>query len=139
MRKKTLALAVAAVAVLAGCSSEADVSIENNVKAAENFEVMRRIVFINGITDTYLLEIEGRCSWETPNGVIEVVCKLGEDADGRAEIVRHSMLISDNVTFVSEQLEPGSVDTFHYRLNFRPEVILPYIDLETSIDIEGDG
>lgn len=139
MNKKILAGAAVAALVLTGCSSEADVAMENNKKASENFEILRRVVFINGITDTYLLEIEGACSFEDGGGNVQVVCKQGETPDGRALTVRHVMGLSDNVTYVVEQLEPEPVDIFHYRLNFRPEVILPYIDLETSIDVEGDG
>ena len=49
------------IAVTAGaltaCSSDADVASENLSKAADNFEVQRRIVFFNGITDEYRLTI----------------------------------------------------------------------------------
>lgn len=58
--KRTLVPALAVLA-LAGCSSDADVASDNLSKAAEQFEVNRRIVFFNGITDKYLLTIEGRC------------------------------------------------------------------------------
>ena len=37
--------------VATGCSSDADVASENLSKAADNFEVNRRIVMFNGITD----------------------------------------------------------------------------------------
>lgn len=139
MRKAPYVILAAAALLVTGCSSEADVALDNNVNAAENFEIQRRIVFINGITDTYLLEIEGRCSYEADGVTVQVVCKTGEDADGQTLIMRHTMVRSDNVTVVVEQLEAEPVDTYHYRLNFRPEVIAPYIDLETSVDVEQDG
>ena len=41
------------------CTSEADVASHNVSKAADQFSVQRRVVFFNGITDTYLLSIEG--------------------------------------------------------------------------------
>lgn len=124
--------------ILAGCSA-ADTSILNNKQAAENFELQRRIVFVNGITDSYLLEIEGRCSFEDEGTYVEVVCKTGVADNGQALTLRHVMGLSDNVTYVVEQLEENEVDTYHYRIVFRPETIAPYIDLQTSGDLEGDG
>jgi len=38
---------------LTGCVSDADVASENLSKSAEQFEINRRIVFFNGITDKY--------------------------------------------------------------------------------------
>ena len=49
---------------LAGCQRDAQVASWNLSKAADNFEINRRVVFYNGITDSYMLTIEGRCSIE---------------------------------------------------------------------------
>lgn len=138
---KALAAALAVVILMTGCASDsqADVAMENNRVAAENMEILRRIVFVNTITDTYLLEIEGLCSWELAGSKVDVICKTGVAEDGQMETVRHSIIRSDNVSVVVEQLEANAVDTFHYRVMFRPEIIAPYIDIETSIDAEGDG
>ena len=126
--RKIAALALAGLAVLgvAACSSSADVASENISKAADNFEIQRRIVFVNGITDKYLLVIEGRCSLGNFDAEREltVTCKVGPDA-----YKKHFLGLSDNVTYVVEQLEAASVSEFHYRVNFRPEVIVPDIRL----------
>ena len=114
---------------LAACSdSEADTANENLSKAAENFEVPRRIVGINGITDEPLFSIEGFCSYEVPdNGTFEAICK---NEDGTIE--RTTLYLSDNVTFVSTQLRGVKVDLFNPRIIFRPETIIPDFDLSTS-------
>lgn len=108
------------------CSSDADVASKNISKAAEQFEVMRRIVFFNGITDKYLLTIEGRCSVETGDsllsGSLEVTCKTGPDSYNKSFLG-----LSDNVSFFVEQLADIDVSTFHYRVIFKPEVIIPDI------------
>ena len=62
---------------LVGCEDDAQVASRNVSKAADNFEVMRRVVFMNGITDQYLLEIVGRCSIEDQKNQLEVICKVG--------------------------------------------------------------
>lgn len=131
--KKIFAGAVALVAALTmvGCSSEADMTSNNLSKEAENFQIDRRIVFFNGITDTYLLTIEGRCSIEAgTTGVanaLEVTCKVSEDG-----YKKHFLGLSDNVSYFVEQLESADVSAYHYKVFFRPESILPDIDLETS-------
>lgn len=131
MRKTTkmlagVAAAAAAGIMLTGCS-EADTSSHNLSEAADNFEILRRIVFFNGITDTYLLEIQGFCSITDEGSQLEVTCKIGDD-----EYEKHFLGLSDNVSYFAEQLEPESVDPFHHRIIFRPETIVPDIDLETS-------
>jgi len=63
--------------VLTGCGSDASIASRNLSKAADMFEINRRIVFYNGITDSYLLTIEGRCSIEPTKFQLEVTCKTG--------------------------------------------------------------
>lgn len=63
--KQLILLSLTAIIIfitLAGCTSEADTASYNLSKSADTFEVQRRIVFFNGITDKYLLTIEGLCS-----------------------------------------------------------------------------
>ncbi len=126
------ALAVGILVAAVGCSSPSDVASQNLSEAAENFEINRRVVFFNGITDTYLLEIEGRCSIE-PDGVdgqLEVTCRTGED-----EYKKHFLGLSDNVTYFVEQIEGVEVSTYNYRVRYRPQTIIP----DTSLDIEGQS
>jgi len=110
-----------------GCSSDADMVSQNLSKEAEDFKVERRVVFFNGITDTYLLSIEGRCSIEDDGGQLEVTCKLGED-----QYKKHFLGLSDNVSYFVEQLESNKVDPYHYKVFFRPESIIPDVDVKTS-------
>lgn len=129
LRLKIAALiAVTTVAVgLAGCSPDAEVASQNLSKAADNFEIDRRVVFFNGITDTYLLSIEGRCSITDEGHQLEVTCKVGDK-----EFKKHFLGLSDNVSYFVEQLESADVSQYHYRVIFKPEQILPDIDLRTS-------
>lgn len=119
--------ASAAVVTLGACSTEADTSSRNLSVAADNFEIERRIVFINGITDSYLLEIQGFCSIADDGGQLEVTCKVGDDA-----YEKHFLGLSDNVTYMSEQIESESVDPYRPRIIFRPESVVPDVDVETS-------
>jgi hypothetical protein len=135
MRKLTKALVAAAGAATFGVTltacTAADTASHNISTAAENFEVLRRIVFFNGITDTYLLTIEGRCNIEDEGNQLEVTCKIA-DGDGENAYTKHFLGLSDNVTYFVEQMEVIDVDEFHHRIIFRPETIVPDIDFQTS-------
>jgi hypothetical protein len=131
MKKTHAALAsVLLIGGLAACSTEADTVNKNLSKEAESFKVQRRIVFVNGITDKYLLSIEGRCSIENDGSKVDVICKVGD------KYKRNTLGLSDNVTYVSEQLELADVDPNHYKVIFRPQTIVPDIDFQSSADAE---
>lgn len=118
------ALTVGTTVLLAGCS-DADVASSNISKAADQFEIARRVVFYNGITGDYILSVEGLCSLGNFDsaGELTVTCKTGPKA-----YKKHFLGLSDNVTFFAEQLEGVDVSTYHYRVIFKPQTILPDID-----------
>jgi hypothetical protein len=125
MKKTILILAVAAAA-LAGCS-DADIASNNLSKAADNFEVNRRVVFYNGITGDYMLTIEGLCSLGNQDtaGKVSITCKTGPGA-----FKKHFLGLSDNVTFFVEQLEPLAANAYRYRVIFKPISIIPDIEVK---------
>lgn len=123
-------IAAASAMALAGCQDDAKIASQNISKAADNFEINRRIVFINGITDNYLLSIEGRCAFEVESGAkpkVAVTCKTGPSA-----FKKHTLGLSDNVTFFSEQMEAADVSVFHYRVTFKPQSLLRDYDFRGS-------
>lgn len=119
---------VVALAALAGCT-DADIASQNLSKAADMFEINRRVIFYNGITGGYMLSIEGLCSLGNTDGPKEltVTCKTGEGA-----FKKHFLGLSDNVTYFVEQLEPQNVSTYHYRVVFKPQTIIPDVDFRGS-------
>ena len=119
------------MATVVACADDAQVASRNVSKAADNFEVQRRVVFMNGITDNYLLEILGRCSIEDQVNQLEVICKVGPGA-----YKKHFLGLSDNVTYFVEQLEPVEASAYHYRVTFKPQVIIPDFDFRGDT---GDG
>lgn len=127
--KKLLIAIIILVMVLTACT-EADTISHNLSKAADSFEVQRRVVFFNGITDKYLLTIEGLCSLGNNDGAkkLTVTCKVGENS-----YKKHFLGLSDNVSFFVEQTDASYADPFHYRVMFRPQSIIPDIDLQTSV------
>ena len=112
-----------------GCSDDAQVASYNNAKASDNFGIERRVVFFNGITNDYLLEIVGKCSIkaDTMDRQLEVICKTGDE-----QYKKHFLGLSDNVAYFVEQLEPNYASAYHYRVTFKPQEILPDIDLRVD-------
>ncbi len=113
-----------ALAVLAGCT-DADIASTNLSKAADMFEIDRRIVFYNGITGDYILTVEGRCSLGNfdSNRQLSVTCKTGPNA-----FKKHFLGLSDNVTYFAEQTETADVSVYRYRVIFKPVTIIPDVD-----------
>lgn len=121
------ALVAMALALSVGACSDADIARNNLSRAADQFEINRRIIFYNGITDSYMLTIEGLCSLggaESLKDAVTVTCKTGPSV-----YKKHYLGLSDNVTYFAEQIEPAAVNTYHYRVIFKPAAIVPDIDL----------
>ena len=105
-------LILAASAVISGCSSDANVASYNISKAADQFEINRRVIFYNGITGEYILAIEGYCSLGNSDkaGQLSVTCKTGP-----SDFKKHFLGLSDNVTYFAEQIEPAKASVYHYK------------------------
>ena len=123
---KRILFVMAVMALLLSSCRAADVASNNLSVAADNFEITRRIVFYNGITGDYILVIEGACSlgnYDT-SGSLSVTCKTGPHA-----FKKHYLGLSDNVTYFAEQIESVPASAWHYRVIFRPSVILPDVEV----------
>lgn len=125
----TIALAIICVSLLAACHNDASVVSSNLSKAADNFEIKRRVVFYNGITGAYMLSIEGLCSIGSASETkaVTVTCKTG-----LGTYKKHFLGLSDNVTYFAEQIDGANASPYHYRVIFKPEVIIPDIELRTQ-------
>lgn len=128
--KKLLIVFVVIAVMLAGCEKPADVASKNLSLEADNFRIERRIVFYNGITDSYMLTIEGKCALGNNDGYGEltVTCKTGPDS-----YKKHFLGLSDNVTYFVEQIDSADVNTYQYKVIFRPTTIIPDI----AVDLPG--
>lgn len=115
--------AAGAALTLTACTTDADVASENVSKAADNFEVNRRIVMFNGITDAVLLEIVGPCSIKAEPKQLEVICKTDKG------FKKHFLGLSDNVSYLVEQGSPVKASTSQYRVTVKPSTVVPDFDV----------
>ena len=126
--KKTLLLTSAlSVLLLSGCD-DASVASRNLSKAADNFEIARRVVFYNGITGEYILSVQGLCSVSDSGRSVSFTCK-----DAKGGYVKHMLGLSDNVTYFSEQLSAHDVSVYNYRVTFKPDAIIPDFNMRSQL------
>lgn len=128
--KKIVSMAIVSLMLAAsgtGCT-EAERASYNLSQQADNFNTYRRITVINCITGDVLLQMEGRCSITADNNdhQLEVVTEY-EKGQYNKQIIG----LSDNVTYLVEDLEVKNIDEYHYYINFNPKMWLPEI---TKID-----
>lgn len=129
MKTKILTLLlVSAVTLLSACNDDADIASRNLSKAADNFEIARRVVFYNGITGDYILSVQGLCSVSNNGRSVSFTCKNSE-----GKYVKHMLGLSDNVTYFSEQLSAHDVSVYQYRVKFKPDAIIPDFNIRSQL------
>jgi hypothetical protein len=126
MKKILLLLSMIVVLSVSSCK-DADIVSHNLSEAADQFQIYRRVVFYNGITDTYMLSVEGFCSIrvDTSSDQLELTVKVDE-----GKYFKHFLGLSDNVTYFVEQLDGKNVSPNHYKVIFKPSVIVPEIEMK---------
>lgn len=135
MKKVLLLVALLGTTLLlVGCSDDADIAKQNLTKAADNFEISRRVVMFNSISNTIMMITEGKCSVNAGTLRTSVICKVGE-----GQYIRNFYGKSDNTVYFVEQMEPVPVNVYHYRRTFKPQTIIPDIDFRGSAKALGDA
>lgn len=124
------AIALPMVLAASTCDTDANVASRNLSKAAEMFEITRRILFVNGITGDVLHVIEGRCSIEVQMAQrqLEVTCKR----DANNNFTKDFLGLSDNTFYVVTQMVGVPVSTYHYRSIVKPQSIIPDFDVRIN-------
>lgn len=126
MKKKLLGVLLAGVltiGALTGCETEASRVDYNLTQEADNFNVVRQLTVINCIEGDVLFQMTGKMSItaDVNDNQLEIIV---ED-DGT--YVKHFVGLSDNVTYVVEDLNLGdnAVSKYKYTLNFNPNMWIP--------------
>lgn len=128
MKKTTIKSAVFAVTLaalagsLCGCTQANKVSY-NLSQDADNFNSIRQITVINCLQGDVLFQMTGKCSItaDTEDNQLEIIV---EDENGNYK--KHFIGLSDNVTYVVEDITGSNVEKYHYTLNFNPKMWLPF-------------
>lgn len=124
--KKRLMVILMAVTMLmsvAGCGTEAGRVSYNLSQQADNFNVVRQLTVINCIEGDVLFQMSGKMSItaDRDDNQLEII------VEDNGTYVKHFVGLSDNVTYVVEDLNLGAnaVSKYKYTLNFNPNMWIP--------------
>ena len=123
MKKRILviALLIATVAMMGGCSHRQATRVSQNVSLeADNFNVIRRLTVLNARSDKPMFELIGAFSFELSNNRIVATVETGHN-----EYKKHSVGLGEWTLWVVEDLGGANVSKYHYEANFLPEMIVP--------------
>lgn len=131
--KKTIIAALVSLLIIAmvsccltGCR-EATRASYNVSKQADNFNIVRQVTVIDCINGDIMFQMTGKMSVyaDTEDNQLEVIVEDG------GTYTKHIIGLSDNVTYVVEDLNLGKNDVskYHYTINFNPKMWVP-VDAE---------
>ena len=126
-KKKVLAIILAmtllVTVLFSGCNdTEASRVSYNLSQEADNFNVMRQVTVINCIQGDTIFQMTGRMSIkaDTDDHQLEVTVETA------AGVYQKKIIgLSDNVTYLVDDLGPMTVDQYSYSLNYNPKMWLP--------------
>lgn len=125
LKSKTLktfgaTMLAATLLALSGCSEAERVS-SNLALESDNFNVVRKVTVLNAITNDTMFEMTGKMSIkaDTADKQLEIV------VEDNGKYQKHIIGLSDNVSYVVQDLDVKDVDKYHYSINFNPKMWVP--------------
>ena len=129
--KKIIIIVIAIIMIFTFTAcTEADRVSYNLSKQADNFNIVRQLTVINCIEGDVLFQMTGKLSIYADSTANQLEITVEDDGT----YVKHFVGLSDNVTYVVEDLNLGAneVNKYKYTLNFNPNMWIPvnveYID-----------
>lgn len=131
--KKKIAIALLSMAMtftFSACTEtdQAEIVEYNITKEADNFNIVRQLTVINCIQGDVLFQMTGKMSITADRGdnQLEII------VEDEGTYVKHFVGLSDNVTYIIEDLNLGSneVSRYKYTLNFNPNMWIP-VEIKT--------
>lgn len=129
--KKIIIIVIAIIMIFTFTAcTEADIASYNLSKQADNFNIVRQLTVINCIEGDVLFQMTGKLSIYVDTTANQLEITVEDDGT----YVKHFVGLSDNVTYVVEDLNLGAneVNKYKYTLNFNPNMWIPvnveYID-----------
>lgn len=113
--------------LMVGCETEADRVSYNLSQEADNFNVVRQLTVINCLQGDVLFQMTGKMSIkpDMEENQLEIIV---ENEDGTH--TKHFVGLSDNVTYVVEQISGEYVNKYKYTLVYNPRMWAPVPDIK---------
>lgn len=112
---------------LTSCETEAQRVSYNLSQQADNFNDVRQLTVINCLQGDVLFQMTGKMSInaDMSDRQLEVIVECDN-----GEYKKHFIGLSDNVTYVVEDITSDDVNKYKYTLNFNPNMWIP-VNVET--------
>lgn len=126
MKRMLLVIVLSAgIFVLAACN-DADVASHNLSQDADNFKVLRKVTFINTVSDEVLYTVEGNfsISADTDDNQLEITAKTGED-----KFQKHFLGLSPTTVYIVEQMEWQETNKYNFKITIKPSALVPELDV----------
>lgn len=123
MKNRIIALLMSMyIAILITGCTEADKVSANLSTQADNFNVLRQVTVVNCIANDVIFQMTGKMSIkaDTAENQLEVVV---ENEDGTYS--KHIIGLSDNVTYVLEDIDTNYVEKYRFTINYNPKMWIP--------------
>ncbi|ATI19924.1 MAG: hypothetical protein ACTILY_04905 [Streptococcus thermophilus] len=119
--KRLAIIAITSLLILTGCSEAKRVS-SNLSQESDNFNVVRKVTVIDAITNDIMFQMSGRMSInaDTNDKQLEIVV---ENAKNKYQ--KHIIGLSDNVSYVVEDVDVPNVSKYKYEINYNPKMWVP--------------
>lgn len=120
MKKIFAIILLSVLAVLLSACTQADIVQHNLRREAEDFNVRRRITVLNTRTDKAMMQITGLLSIDTDDdGDLNITI---QKAPG--EFVLNYAHLSNDTTYMVEQIETMEVNKYQYEIIFYPKQLI---------------
>ena len=128
----TLFIVTVFIAIVAGCAvgcREADRASYNISREADNFNIVRRVTVIDCINGDVLFQMSGKMSIKADRDDNQLEITVSDNG----KYQKHIIGLSDNVTYVVEDLNLGEneVSAYHYTIIYNPKMWLP-VEVKTE-------
>lgn len=103
-----------------GCEGQASKVSYNLSEEADNFNIIRQVTVMHGITGEVQFQMTGRLSIEVQNYGLDIIVEYE-----KGMYAKHFIFTGDNGQVVVEQLRPANVSEYNYTLNMNPKLWIP--------------
>ena len=131
MKKALVILLLVAMAFVLTACSESDKVTHNLKREADDFNVRRRITVLNTRTDKALMQITGLLSIRVDDdGDLDITIEKGP-----GEYMLNYAHLSQDTTYIVEQIETKEVSKYQYEIIFYPQQLISgWLDYKISDD-----
>lgn len=130
MKKKIILVVLLILAIFALSSCRQADNVRHNLKReADDFNIRRRITVLNTRTDTPMMQITGLLAISVDNdGDLNITIEKAPN-----EYVLNYAHLSQDTTYIVEQIETKEVSKYKYEIKFYPtQLISGWMDIQLS-------